>query len=105
MAGVWPTADADLMSRDAGGTPTHVAAPSAVCDFALETTHEFHERRHCGLALALVGPAVLFVAALFLRQVPPPDSEPALAMMTAHLMRVARSSKNVFSDHRTGAWA
>ena len=29
------------------------------------------------LALALVGPAVLFVAALFLRQVPPPESEPA----------------------------
>ena len=28
-------------------------------------------------ALALVGPAVLFVAALFLRQVPPPTSEPA----------------------------
>lgn len=28
-------------------------------------------------ALALVGPAVLFVAALFLRQVPPPESEPA----------------------------
>ena len=28
-------------------------------------------------ALALVGPAVLFVAALFLRQVPPPSSEPA----------------------------
>ena len=28
-------------------------------------------------ALALVGPAVLFVAALFLRQVPPPASEPA----------------------------
>ena len=29
------------------------------------------------LASALVGPAVLFVAALFLRQVPPPESEPA----------------------------
>ncbi|MGE5834021.1 MAG: hypothetical protein ACM4AI_06040 [Acidobacteriota bacterium] len=29
------------------------------------------------LASALVGPAVLFVAALFLRQVPPPQSEPA----------------------------
>jgi hypothetical protein len=29
------------------------------------------------LALALVCPAVLFVAALFLRQVPPPESEPA----------------------------
>ena len=29
------------------------------------------------LASAMVGPAVLFVAALFLRQVPPPDSEPA----------------------------
>jgi len=28
-------------------------------------------------AVALVGPAVLFVAALFLRQVPPPESEPA----------------------------
>ena len=28
-------------------------------------------------ALALVGPAVLFVTALFLRQVPPPESEPA----------------------------
>lgn len=28
-------------------------------------------------ALVLVGPAVLFVAALFLRQIPPPDSEPA----------------------------
>jgi hypothetical protein len=28
-------------------------------------------------ALALVGPAVLFVAALFFRQVPPPGSEPA----------------------------
>jgi ABC-type Fe3+ transport system permease subunit len=28
-------------------------------------------------ALALVGPAVLFVAALFLRQVPPPESQPA----------------------------
>jgi hypothetical protein len=27
--------------------------------------------------LALVGPAVLFVTALFLRQVPPPESEPA----------------------------
>ena len=29
------------------------------------------------LASALVGPAVLFVAALFLRQVPPPESQPA----------------------------
>jgi hypothetical protein len=29
------------------------------------------------LALALVCPAVLFVTALFLRQVPPPESEPA----------------------------
>lgn len=29
------------------------------------------------LASALVGPAVLFVAALFLRQVPPPESAPA----------------------------
>lgn len=28
-------------------------------------------------ALTLVGPAVLFVAALFLRQVPPPHSQPA----------------------------
>ena len=28
-------------------------------------------------ALALVGPGVLFVAALYLRQVPPPDSAPA----------------------------
>jgi len=28
-------------------------------------------------ALALVGPAVLFVSALFLRRVPPPESEPA----------------------------
>jgi hypothetical protein len=28
-------------------------------------------------ALALICPAVLFVAALFLRQVPPPESEPA----------------------------
>jgi len=28
-------------------------------------------------AFALVGPAVLFVAALFLRQVPPPESQPA----------------------------
>jgi cytochrome b561 len=28
-------------------------------------------------ALALVGPAVLFVAALFLRRVPPPGSQPA----------------------------
>lgn len=28
-------------------------------------------------AVALVGPAVLFVAALVLRQVPPPDSQPA----------------------------
>ena len=28
-------------------------------------------------AFALVGPAILFMAALFLRQVPPPDSEPA----------------------------
>jgi hypothetical protein len=28
-------------------------------------------------AFALVGPAVLFVTALFLRQVPPPESEPA----------------------------
>jgi hypothetical protein len=27
--------------------------------------------------LALVGPAVLFVAALFLRQIPPPESQPA----------------------------
>lgn len=27
--------------------------------------------------LALVGPAVLFVAALFLRQMPPPESQPA----------------------------
>jgi hypothetical protein len=29
------------------------------------------------LASALVGPAVLFVAALFLRHVPPPESQPA----------------------------
>ena len=29
------------------------------------------------MAAALVGPAVLFVAALFLRQVPPTESEPA----------------------------
>jgi hypothetical protein len=29
------------------------------------------------LALALVGPAVLFVTALFIRRVPPPGSEPA----------------------------
>ena len=28
-------------------------------------------------ALALVGPAVLFVAALLIRQVPPPESQPA----------------------------
>jgi hypothetical protein len=28
-------------------------------------------------ALALVGPAVLFVAALFLRRLPPPESQPA----------------------------
>lgn len=28
-------------------------------------------------ALALVGPAVLFVTALFVRQVPPPESQPA----------------------------
>lgn len=28
-------------------------------------------------ALALVGPAVLFVTALFIRRVPPPESEPA----------------------------
>ena len=30
-----------------------------------------------GWALILVGPAVLFVVALFLRQMPPPESEPA----------------------------